>query len=103
VLADLDEHWRPSEDVFRVADFESRLRFPVCKLIDKLDGEWRKLFPSSPRGKLTLVTLTSGLGEAATPATSNFVSEFRLKPGNEHVARTGQSIEFNALRATARR
>jgi hypothetical protein len=29
VLADLDEHWRPSEDVFRVADFESRLRFPV--------------------------------------------------------------------------
>jgi hypothetical protein len=42
VLADLDEHWRPSEDVFRVADFESHLRFPVCKLIDKLDGEWRE-------------------------------------------------------------
>ncbi|MCR4411789.1 MAG: DUF4351 domain-containing protein [Thermoguttaceae bacterium] len=41
VLADLDEDWRPSEDVFRVADFESRLRFPVCKLIDKLDGPWR--------------------------------------------------------------
>jgi hypothetical protein len=41
VLADLDMHWRPSEDVFRVADFESRLRFPVCKLIDKLDAEWR--------------------------------------------------------------
>jgi hypothetical protein len=41
VLADLDEDWRPSEDVFQVADFESRLRFPVCKLVDKLDGEWR--------------------------------------------------------------
>ncbi len=41
VLADLDENWRPSEYVFRVADFESRLQFPVCKLIDKLDGEWR--------------------------------------------------------------
>jgi hypothetical protein len=34
-------HWRPSEDVFTVADFESRLRFPVYKLIDKLDAEWR--------------------------------------------------------------
>ena len=41
VLADLDEGWRPSEYVFRLADFESRLRFPVCKLIDKLDNEWR--------------------------------------------------------------
>jgi hypothetical protein len=26
ILADLDEDWRPSKDVFRVADFESRLR-----------------------------------------------------------------------------
>ena len=41
VLADLDQEWRPSEDVFRVADFESRLQFPVCKLIDKLETEWR--------------------------------------------------------------
>ena len=36
VLADLREDWRPSEDLFRVADFESRLRFPTCKLIDRL-------------------------------------------------------------------
>jgi hypothetical protein len=42
VLADLDESWRPSEYVFRVADFESRLQFPVCKLIDKLEGAWRE-------------------------------------------------------------
>jgi hypothetical protein len=41
VLADLEEDWRPQEDVFRVADFESRLRFPVCKLVDKLDTQWR--------------------------------------------------------------
>lgn len=41
VLADLDEDWRPGEDVFRVADFESRLRFPTCKLIDRLETDWR--------------------------------------------------------------
>jgi hypothetical protein len=41
ILADLDETWRPQEDVFQLADFESRLRFPVCKLIDKLRMEWQ--------------------------------------------------------------
>lgn len=41
VLADLDEAWRPTEYAFRLGDFESRLRFPTCKLIDKLDTEWR--------------------------------------------------------------
>lgn len=46
VLADLDEDWRPSEDVFRLADFESRLRFPVCKLVDKVDREWKEDDPS---------------------------------------------------------
>ena len=40
ILADLDEQWRPGEDVFRLADFESRLRFPVCKLVEKVDREW---------------------------------------------------------------
>jgi hypothetical protein len=38
---DLDEAWRPTEYAFRLGDFESRLRFPTCKLIDKLDTEWR--------------------------------------------------------------
>jgi hypothetical protein len=42
ILADLDGSWRPSEYVFRVADFESRLHFPVCKLIDRLDSDWRE-------------------------------------------------------------
>ncbi len=46
ILADLDEQWRPAEDSFRLADFESRLRFPVCKLIDKVDLEWREDDPS---------------------------------------------------------
>ncbi|MCR4410803.1 MAG: DUF4351 domain-containing protein [Thermoguttaceae bacterium] len=46
VLADLDEHWRPSEDVFRLGDFESRLRFPVCKLIERVDRQWREDDPS---------------------------------------------------------
>ena len=29
------------EDLFQVADFESRLRFPTCKLIDRLETDWR--------------------------------------------------------------
>jgi len=41
VLADLREGWRPDEDVFQLADFESRTRFPVCKLIDRLRGDWQ--------------------------------------------------------------
>ena len=42
VLADLAPEWRPCEDRFRLADFESCLRFPICKLVDKLEGEWRE-------------------------------------------------------------
>ncbi len=41
VLADLREGWLPSEDVFRMADFESRTRFPLCKLIDRLRSDWQ--------------------------------------------------------------
>ena len=41
VLADLSEDWRPGEDLFQVAGFESRLRFPTCKLIDRLETDWR--------------------------------------------------------------
>jgi hypothetical protein len=41
VLADLSEDWRPDEDLFQVAGFESRLRFPTCKLIDRLETDWR--------------------------------------------------------------
>ena len=42
VLADLQGNWRPQEDHLEVGGFESRLRFPICKLIDKLADEWRE-------------------------------------------------------------
>ena len=41
VLADLTEDWRPSEDLFSVADFQSCLRFPTCKLLDRLATDWQ--------------------------------------------------------------
>jgi len=41
VLADLREGWLPDEDRFQLADFESRTRFPVCKLIDRLRTDWQ--------------------------------------------------------------
>jgi hypothetical protein len=41
VLADLRRNWRPDEDVFRVGTFETRIKFPVCKLLDRLDSDWR--------------------------------------------------------------
>jgi hypothetical protein len=41
VLADMREGWLPDEDRFQLADFESRTRFPVCKLIDRLRTDWQ--------------------------------------------------------------
>jgi hypothetical protein len=41
VLADLRRGWAPDEDQFQVGPFEYRLKFPVCKLIDHLDTDWR--------------------------------------------------------------
>jgi hypothetical protein len=41
VLADLREGWLPDEDRFQLADFETRTRFPVCKLIDRLRSDWQ--------------------------------------------------------------
>jgi hypothetical protein len=41
VLADLRRNWRPDEDVFRVGTFETRIKFPVCKLLDRLESDWR--------------------------------------------------------------
>jgi len=40
VLADLREGWLPAEDRFELGDFESRTRFPICKLIDRLRTDW---------------------------------------------------------------
>jgi hypothetical protein len=41
VLADLRRNWRPDEDVLRVGTFEARMKFPVCKLLDRLESDWR--------------------------------------------------------------
>jgi hypothetical protein len=41
VLADLRRGWLPDEDVFRVGTFQSRLTFPVCKLLERLDDDWK--------------------------------------------------------------
>lgn len=41
ILADLREDWVPTEDTFCLADFESRLRFPACKLIHRLRSDWQ--------------------------------------------------------------
>ena len=41
VLADLRESWLPDEDRFQLADFETRTRFPVCKLMDRLRADWQ--------------------------------------------------------------
>jgi hypothetical protein len=41
VLADLRRNWRPDEDVFQVGTFEARIKFPVCKLLDRLATDWR--------------------------------------------------------------
>ncbi|MFT5470888.1 MAG: hypothetical protein ACI8UO_006020, partial [Verrucomicrobiales bacterium] len=42
VLADLNPNWCPAEDLWQVGDdFESKLRFPTCKLIEKLDTDWK--------------------------------------------------------------
>ena len=41
MLANLREGWLPDEDRFQLADFETRTRFPVCKLIDRLRADWQ--------------------------------------------------------------
>ena len=41
VLADLRKSWRPSESNFEFASFRSRLEFPVCKLVERLESDWQ--------------------------------------------------------------
>lgn len=41
VLADLRRGWLPDEYVLRVGTFENRLKFPVCKLVERLDTDWK--------------------------------------------------------------
>ena len=73
ILADLDEQWRPGEDLFRLADFEFRLRLPVCKLAEKVDRSGGRTIrrspskspaprspPSAPRGTRKVGIVPSG-------------------------------------------
>ncbi len=41
ILADLKRDWLPTEDLFQIPGFETRLRFEPCKLIEKLDTDWQ--------------------------------------------------------------
>lgn len=40
LLADLRPEWRPTEHHFELAGFESRMRFPICKVLDRLNDDW---------------------------------------------------------------
>ena len=42
ILADLNKDWVPEEDRFQLGSFETRMRFPVCKLVRKLAEEWHE-------------------------------------------------------------
>lgn len=46
IFADLDEDWQPDEYVFSLAAFETRMRFPICKLVDRVAHEWGEDDPS---------------------------------------------------------
>lgn len=41
VLADLNREWRPQEDRWDLEDFSSVMQFPACKLIERLENEWK--------------------------------------------------------------
>jgi hypothetical protein len=41
ILGDLRRNWMPDEDLFRLGTFEYRLKFPICKLLNRLEGDWR--------------------------------------------------------------
>ena len=41
ILGDLDPHWMPDEDVFECGRFLSHYRFPTCKLVRRLETDWK--------------------------------------------------------------
>ena len=40
VRGDLAKKWKPSEYVYKCEDFEHRIKFPTCKLSEKLEKDW---------------------------------------------------------------
>lgn len=41
VLADLNAGWKPESYTFEMGGFRSRIDFPVCKIVERLDADWR--------------------------------------------------------------
>ncbi|MFO7907884.1 MAG: hypothetical protein ACQESR_16080 [Planctomycetota bacterium] len=64
VLAGLRTGWRPQEDYLELGGFENRLRFPICKLIDKLSSEWRENYslPVAPLSEPAFLTALNASG-----------------------------------------
>jgi hypothetical protein len=42
VLADLLKDWCPDQSVYEFAGFENRLTYPVCKLIQRVESDWKE-------------------------------------------------------------
>lgn len=40
ILADLDPNWRPVEDRFELGGFGTHTWFPICKVLDRIEGDW---------------------------------------------------------------
>ncbi len=40
ILADVRPNWRPCERTFQLAEFETTIRFPICKVLDRLETDW---------------------------------------------------------------
>ena len=40
ILADLDRDWRPMEDRFELGGFGTHTWFPICKVLDRIEGDW---------------------------------------------------------------
>ena len=41
VLADLSPNWRPKEESFEFERFKCNFEFPICKLLDHIDTDWK--------------------------------------------------------------
>lgn len=41
ILGDLDPNWMPDEDVFQCGSFRSHFWFPTCKLVRRLETDWK--------------------------------------------------------------
>ncbi len=42
ILGDLDPNWLPTENLFQFGGFLAHHRFPVCKLVTRLESDWKE-------------------------------------------------------------